>query len=56
MTISYTEQNYLKAIYKLSYRFGKESLASTGALAKEVNATPATVTDTLQRLSRKNLI
>ncbi len=56
MTISSTEQNYLKAIYKLSYRYGKESLASTGALAKEVNATPATVTDTLQRLSRKNLI
>jgi DtxR family Mn-dependent transcriptional regulator len=56
MTISATEQNYLKAIYKLSYRFGKESLASTGDLAKELSATPATVTDTLQRLSRKNLI
>ena len=54
--ISATEQNYLKAIYKLSYRFGTEELASTGDLAKILGSSPATVTDTLQRLSRKNMV
>lgn len=54
--VSPTEQNYLKAIYKLSYRYGVEELASTGDLAKMLGSSPATVTDTLQRLSRKNLV
>jgi DtxR family Mn-dependent transcriptional regulator len=54
--VSTTEQNYIKAIYKLSYRFGAEEMAATGDLAKELGSTPATVTDTLQRLSRKNLV
>ena len=54
--ISVTEQNYLKAIYKLSYRFSSEELASTGDLAKILGSSPATVTDTLQRLSRKNMV
>ncbi len=54
--ISATEQNYLKAIYKLSFRYGHQEPASTGDLARLLGSTPATVTDTLQRLSRKNLV
>lgn len=54
--ISVTEQNYLKAVYKLSYRYGKEELANTGELAKILGSSPATVTDTLQRLSRKKMV
>ena len=54
--ISATEQNYLKAIYKLSFRYGHQEPASTGDLARLLGSTPATVTDTLQRLSRKNMV
>ncbi len=53
---SITEQNYLKAIYKLGHMYGKAEAVSTGDLAQELGTTAATVTDTLQRLSRKRWV
>ncbi|MCP4456826.1 MAG: metal-dependent transcriptional regulator [Cytophagales bacterium] len=52
-TLSYTEENYLKALYHLSSQ-GKK--VSTNALADNMNTTPASVNDMLKRLSQKNLI
>jgi DtxR family transcriptional regulator, Mn-dependent transcriptional regulator len=53
---SITEQNYLKAIYKLSHAYGRPEAVSTGDLATELATTAATVTDTLQRLARKRWV
>lgn len=52
--ISYTEENYLKAIFKLSEKDNKS--ASTNAISKEMNTSAASVTDMLKRLADKNLI
>ena len=52
--ISHTEENYLKAIFKLSEKSG--SNASTNAIAKAMNTSAASVTDMVQRLSKKELI
>lgn len=52
--LSATEENYLKAIYKISEREGKA--ANTNAISTEMNTTAASVTDMLQRLSAKDLI
>jgi len=52
--ISHTEENYLKAIFKISEK--DNSLASTNAISKEMNTSAASVTDMLKRLSEKNLI
>lgn len=52
--LSPTEENYLKAIYKVSERDGKA--ANTNAIAIEMNTTAASVTDMLQRLSGKHLL
>ena len=51
--LSYTEENYLKAIYHLSNRGDK---ISTNALASSMSTTPASVNDMLKRLSQKGLI
>lgn len=51
---SFTEENYLKAIYHLS---GVENeVVSTSALADASNTKAASVTDMLRRLSEKNFI
>ena len=51
---STSEENYLKAIYKLSK---DNSLSvSTNALADELKTTPASVTDTIQRLAGKKIV
>lgn len=51
---SFTEENYLKAIYKLA---GKENVeVSTNALAERLGTKPASVTDMLKKLSVKKLI
>lgn len=52
--LSYTEENYLKAIYKIIEK--EKNTASTNALAKFMGTTPASVTDMMKRLSEKELI
>ncbi|MFT5166628.1 MAG: DtxR family Mn-dependent transcriptional regulator [Saprospiraceae bacterium] len=52
--LSHTEENYLKAIFKLLEK-GEKS-ASTNAISKEISTSAASVTDMLKRLSEKKLI
>ncbi len=54
MEISHTEENYLKAIFKISERKGKP--ASTNAISKAMETSAASVTDMVKRLSEKELI
>jgi DtxR family Mn-dependent transcriptional regulator len=50
---SSSEENYLKAIYHLQTDTGK---VSTNALAEELNARPASITDMMKKLSGKKLL
>ena len=52
--ISHTEENYLKAIYKINE--SSKKAASTNAISKEIQTSAASVTDMLKRLSEKKLI
>ena len=52
--LSFVEENYLKAIYRLSEDGAKAVL--TNALADSMNTRAASVTDMVKRLSGKNLI
>jgi DtxR family transcriptional regulator, Mn-dependent transcriptional regulator len=52
--LSFTEENYLKSIYRLSDGGSKAVL--TNALAESMNTRAASVTDMVKRLSAKNLI
>ncbi len=52
---SFTEENYLKAIYKLSLE-QKQSETSTNAIAEELETRAASVTDMLKKLSDKSLV
>ncbi len=54
MEISPTEENYLKAIFKISEKGNRP--ASTNAIAGEMNTSAASVTDMAKRLSEKELI
>lgn len=54
MEISYTEENYLKAIFKISER--EDGPASTNAISSEMQTSAASVTDMVKRLSDKTLI
>ncbi len=54
MGLSYVEENYLKAILKLSG--APEGLVSTNAIAARLSTTAASVTDMLKKLSEKDLI
>lgn len=51
---SFTEENYIKAIYKLTEKFGNN--VNTNAIAEKTNTKAASVTDMLKRLSSKELI
>ena len=51
---SHTEENYLKAIFKLQEKDRAE--VSTNDIAKLVNTRAASVTDMLKRLADKNLV
>lgn len=51
---SFTEENYLKAIYKFSLTHKKG--ASTNSIAKALNTKASSVTDMLKKLALKNLI
>lgn len=52
--LSYTEENYLKAIYHLSDSGSKAVL--TSEIADTMNTKAASVTDMIKKLSNKNLI
>lgn len=52
--LSYTEENYLKAIYHLSDSGSKAVL--TNEIAESMNTKAASVTDMIKKLSGKNLI
>lgn len=52
--LTITEENYLKAIFKITERAHKG--ASTNAVAEELNTRAASVTDMLRKLSDKQLI
>ena len=54
MTLSLTEENYLKSIYHLSSH-GKNAV-STNAIAEWMETRPASVSDMLRKLSQKKLI
>ena len=51
---SYTEENYLKAIYKLAEK-GEEEI-STNAIAESLELKAGSVTDMIKKLSEKGLI
>ncbi|MFN7117930.1 MAG: metal-dependent transcriptional regulator [Saprospiraceae bacterium] len=53
-SISHTEENYLKAIFKIVERENRP--ANTNAISDEMNTKAASVTDMLKRLSDKELI
>lgn len=55
MQLSFTEENYLKAIYSLSER--NESFnTSTSEIAERIKTKPPTVSDMLRKLTEKKLI
>jgi len=51
---SFTEENYLKAIYKIAE--SGDGYITTNDIARKLNTTPASVTDMLKKLSKKRLI
>lgn len=51
---SYSEENYIKAIYKISANGNQE--VNTNAIADCLNTKAASVTDMLRKLSSKNLV
>lgn len=53
--LSYTEENYLKALLKLSMAH-ESSSAGTNELAQQLNVKPGTVSDMLRKLKEKKLI
>lgn len=53
--LSFTEENYLKAIYSLQVQ-GTVPEVSVNEIAERMNTRPATVTDMLRKLSDKKLI
>lgn len=54
LQLSFTEENYLKAIYHLSDN-GNTSV-NTNSLAESVNTSPASATDMVKKLSNKKLV
>ncbi len=52
--LSFTEENYLKAIYHLSD--GGAQLVNTNALSESMQTTPASTNDMVKRLAQKKLI
>lgn len=54
-SLSFTEENYLKAIYSLCER--SDSLdTSTNEIAEKINTKPPTVSDMLRKLAEKKLV
>ena len=53
--LSFTEENYLKAIYSLSERNGSSD-TSTSEIAERLRTKPPTVSDMLRKLTQKKLV
>jgi len=53
--LSYTEENYLKALLKISFESGLDE-AGTNELASALAVKPATVNDMLKKLKEKKLV
>lgn len=53
LSLSYTEENYIKAVYHLSH---DNEQATTTALAEIMQTKPATVSDMIQKLARKKIL
>lgn len=51
---SYTEENYLKAIFQMLEEKGMK--ASTNAIAEQMNIVPSSVSDMIRKLAEKKLI
>lgn len=54
--LSITEENYLKALFKLTSSSLEKFNAGTNEMAAHLNVKPATVNDMLKKLKEKNLI
>jgi DtxR family Mn-dependent transcriptional regulator len=54
MQLSFTEENYLKAIYKIHEK--TQLSVNTNAISEGMNTTPASVTDMLKKLADKELV
>lgn len=54
LSISHTEENYLKAVFMISEKESKA--ASTNAIALKMSTSAASVTDMLKRLAQKSLL
>lgn len=54
--LSYTEENYLKGLFKLTEEFGAKEEAGTNEIANHLGVKPATVNDMLKKLKDKKLI
>jgi len=52
--LSYTEENYLKAIFQLQE--DEKGKISTNSIAERLTTTPATVSDMLQKLAAKKMV
>ena len=50
-----SQEDYIKAIYKLQVR-SKEAFISTNAIAKELGMAPASVTEMIKKLTKKELV
>lgn len=56
MMLSYTEENYLKALLKLSFQNEDKPEAGTNEMAAYLGVKPATATDMLKKLKEKKLV
>lgn len=54
--LSYTEENYLKALLKLSFQNEDKPEAGTNEMAAYLGVKPATATDMLKKLKEKELV
>lgn len=54
MKLSYTEENYLKAIYSIGS--GKKSGVSTNAISEKLHTKASSVTDMIKKLAEKKLL
>ncbi len=54
--LSFTEENYLKALLKLAWEGDGSEEAGTNDIARELNVKPATANDMLKKLKEKKLV
>ncbi|MEO0066766.1 MAG: hypothetical protein RI983_2092 [Bacteroidota bacterium] len=54
--LSYTEENYLKGLFKLTIELGEKEEAGTNEIAAQLGVKPASVNDMLKKLKDKKLI